>query len=49
MEGGRWKVKGKEGKSERWNAEERGKKAKGKIFRSEVKVEGKQEKAKVKW
>ena len=49
MEGGRWKVEGKEGKSERRNAEEKGKKAKGEMFRSEVKVEGKQEKGKVKW
>ena len=32
-----------------WNAEEKGKKAKGKMFRSEVKVGGKQEKAKVNW
>ena len=46
VEGGRWK---KERKSKRWNAEEKGKKAKGEMFRSEVNVEAKQEKAKVKW
>ena len=41
------KVKCKEGKSERRNAEERGKKGEGNMFRSEVKGEGKQEKARV--
>ena len=45
--GGRWKVKGEEGKGERCNVEERGKKDENGMFRPDVKVE--QEKVKIEW